>query len=34
MAPHPVVGLVRRGSTTMRWPRENKNSGISHPRGT
>jgi hypothetical protein len=33
-APHPIAGLERRGSTTARWPRENENSGISHPRGT
>jgi hypothetical protein len=34
MAPHPVAGLVRKGPTTVRWQRENENSGISHPRGT
>jgi hypothetical protein len=34
MAPHPIADLVRRGSTMARWPRENENSGISHPRGT
>jgi hypothetical protein len=30
----PVVDLVRRGLTMMKWPRENENSGINHPRGT
>jgi hypothetical protein len=34
MAPHLVVGLARKGSTTVRWPRENRTSGISHPRGS
>jgi hypothetical protein len=34
MAPHPVVGLTRRGSTMVRWPWENGTSGISHLRGT
>jgi Tfp pilus assembly protein PilX len=34
MAPRPVAGLVRRGSTMMKWPRESENSGINHPRGT
>jgi hypothetical protein len=34
IAPHPVAGLARRGSTTVRWPRENGTSGINHPRGT
>jgi hypothetical protein len=32
-APRPVVGLVRRGTTT-KWSRESENSGINHPRGT
>jgi hypothetical protein len=34
VAPRPVIGLARRGLTTMRWLREIKNSGISHLRGT
>jgi hypothetical protein len=34
MAPHPVVGLARRGSTMVKWPQGNENSGISHPRGS
>jgi hypothetical protein len=33
-APHPIAGLVRKGSTMVRWPCENENSDISHPRGT
>jgi hypothetical protein len=27
-----AAGLVRKGSTAARWPRENRTSGISHPR--
>jgi hypothetical protein len=34
MAPLLVVGLARKGSTAARWPRENRTSGISHPRGS
>jgi hypothetical protein len=34
MIPRLVVGLARRGLTTARWPRENRTSGISHPRGS
>jgi hypothetical protein len=33
MAPRPIAGLVRRGPTTTKWPRESENSGINHPRG-
>jgi hypothetical protein len=32
-APLLVAGLERKGSTAVRWPRENWTSGISHPRG-
>jgi hypothetical protein len=32
--PHLTAGLERRGSTMVRWPRENGTSGINHPRGT
>jgi hypothetical protein len=28
-----VAGLARKGSTAARWLRENRTSGISHPRG-
>jgi hypothetical protein len=31
MAPHLIVGLARRGSTTAMWPRENGTSGMSPP---
>jgi hypothetical protein len=31
---HLIVGLARRGSTTVMWPRENGTSGISRPRGS
>jgi hypothetical protein len=34
MAPHLVAALARKGSTTVRWPRENGTSSISHPRGS
>jgi hypothetical protein len=34
MAPHPVAGLARRGSTIVMWPQGNENSGISHLRGS
>jgi hypothetical protein len=34
MAPHLIADLVRKGSTTRRWPRLNRTSGISHPRGS
>jgi hypothetical protein len=30
----PRLDLVRRRSTTVKWPRGNENSGINHPRGT
>jgi hypothetical protein len=30
----PLAGLARKGSMTARWPRENGNMGISHPRGS
>jgi hypothetical protein len=33
-APLLVAGLARKGSTAARWPRENRTSGISHPRGS
>jgi hypothetical protein len=33
-APHLVADLAKKGSTTARWPRLNRTSGISHPRGT
>jgi hypothetical protein len=33
-APHLVTDLARKGSMTVRWPRLNRTSGISHPRGT
>jgi hypothetical protein len=33
-APHLVVDLARKGSTTARWSRLNGTSGISHPRGS
>jgi hypothetical protein len=33
-APHLVVDLTRKGSTTARWSRLNETSGISHLRGT
>jgi hypothetical protein len=33
-APRPIVDLIRRRSTMGKWLRENKNSGINHPRGT
>jgi hypothetical protein len=31
MAPHPIAGLARRGSTMVMWSRENGTSGISPP---
>jgi hypothetical protein len=34
MAPLLTAGLARKGSTAARWPRENRTSGISHPRGS
>jgi hypothetical protein len=34
MAPHLVVDPARKGPTTKRWPRPNRTSGISHPRGS
>jgi hypothetical protein len=34
MAPRLDIGLVRRGLTTMKWPRGNENSGMNCPRGT
>jgi hypothetical protein len=34
IAPHLVATLARKGSTAARWPRENRTSGISHPRGS
>jgi hypothetical protein len=34
MAPHLVVVLARKRSTTARWPRLSETSGISHPKGT
>jgi hypothetical protein len=34
MAPHLVVGLARKGSTTARWTRENETSGTNRPRGS
>jgi hypothetical protein len=33
-APLLVADLARKGSTAARWPRENRTSGISHPRGS
>jgi hypothetical protein len=33
-APLLVAGLARKGSTAVRWLRENRTSGISHPRGS
>jgi hypothetical protein len=33
-APLLVADLARKGSTVARWPRENRTSGISHPRGS
>jgi hypothetical protein len=32
--PHLVADLARKGSTTARWPRLSRTSGISHPRET
>jgi hypothetical protein len=29
-----VADLARKGPTAARWPRENRTSGISHPRGS
>jgi hypothetical protein len=34
MAPHLVADPARKGSTMKRWPRPNRTSGISHPRGS
>jgi hypothetical protein len=34
MAPHLIANLVKKRSTTARWPRLNRTSGISHLRGT
>jgi hypothetical protein len=34
MAPSLAVDLARKGSTTARWPREIRTSGINHPRGS
>jgi hypothetical protein len=34
MAPHLVADPTRKGPTTKRWPRPNRTSGISHPRGS
>jgi hypothetical protein len=33
MAPLLAAGPARKGLTAARWPRENRTSGISHPRG-
>jgi hypothetical protein len=33
-APHLVADLAKKRWTTVRWPRLNRTSGISRPRGT
>jgi hypothetical protein len=34
MAPHLVADPARKRPMTKRWPRPNRTSGISHPRGS